>query len=390
MDNVQKSYLFRFLMGLQIFGAVAVPFLIEWGKLDFTRLFLLEMIFVAAVAVFQVPTGAFADKHGRKRSMFLGSALVLLGIILFVAAPDFRLFALAEAVWGVGAAFISGADDALVYDTLAAGGRSKETKKVFANMDIATSLGIIVAAPIGSLLAGAMLLPYPDNYVVPFALTAVPVAAAMAFTMTIREERHAKPAQGSLLGSSVEGLRVLAGNGQLLALALDWSVIAALAFFMFWLYQPLLAESGVPVAYWGFVAAGFNLLAIGLLGKTEWIDARLGPGTVIVGSGLAIGLGYIALVLTRSPYVTLPVIFILTSLNIARGPVFRQLINDEVPASRRATVTSAAAMLKDVTRFMLYPLVGYMTDLSLNISFAFLGASVLAVIAALYIMQPKK
>ncbi len=389
MDNIRKSYVFRFLMGLQLFGAVSVPFLLEWGKLDYTRLFGLEMLFVASLAVFQVPTGAFADRHGRKRSIFLGSALVLLGIVLFVSRPDFLVFAVAEVVWGIGNAFISGADDALVYDTLASSRRSGEAKKVFANMDMASSLGIIVAAPVGSVLAGAMILPYPDNYAVPFALTAVPVAAAMALALLFSEEKRAGAAESVLEGSR-KGLRLLSGNGRLLALALDWSVVAALAFFMFWLYQPLLRESGIPLAYWGFVAAGFNLLAIGLLGRIDMIDAKLGPGRVISWSALAIGLGYLALLFTREPLVTLPVIFIITSFNIARGPVFRQLINEEVQAGSRATVMSAASMLRDASRFVLYPIIGHITDISLDLSFLFLGVSVLAVILALWLMRPKK
>ena len=40
--NLRLIYLFQLLKSLQLFGAVTVPFYLEWGGLDYTRMFVLE------------------------------------------------------------------------------------------------------------------------------------------------------------------------------------------------------------------------------------------------------------------------------------------------------------------------------------------------------------
>ncbi|MBI5047318.1 MFS transporter [Candidatus Micrarchaeota archaeon] len=390
MNNIQKIYLLTFLGNITIFASISVPFFLEWGKINFTELFLVEMVFVGTLALAQVPTGAFADKYGRKISMIVGVLLGIVSLFVLVSTPNVWIFALAEFIGGLGAAFTQGADDALVYDTLKEEKREKTAKSVFANKNIASSLGLILGAPIGTIIAGASILPAPENYRMVFLLTVIPATLTLLVAFTLRERKHAKKVETeALLHTSLKGLKDVVKNPKVLAMALDWSIVAGMGFFMFWLYQPLLKESGVDITYWGFVSAGYNTFAMVLLAKIGWIDKKLGTRTVLLGSAIAIGTGYLGAMLTRNPLVIVPVIFIVAGLNVARTPLFTQVINEQLPSERRATGMSTVGMFRDVMRFLLYPIIGFVTDISLNLSFLLLGGTILIVVGLLQFFEWK-
>lgn len=68
--------------------------------------------------VFEVPTGAFADRFGRRSSLVAGIAIRSMGLFwLFASADPLSLFA-GLVLTSLGGAFVSGADSALIYDAL--------------------------------------------------------------------------------------------------------------------------------------------------------------------------------------------------------------------------------------------------------------------------------
>ncbi len=69
-----------------------------------------------AVLIFEVPTGVLADTYGRRRSVIAGFLLMGSGFALEGAVPTFAAVLAAQAIWGVGYTFISGALEAWIAD----------------------------------------------------------------------------------------------------------------------------------------------------------------------------------------------------------------------------------------------------------------------------------
>jgi MFS family permease len=68
----------------------------------------------AIYAVFQFPSGVFADRHGERRVVLLALGLATVGALLVSWAPSFPVFALAAAVLGSGAGMYFPAGTALL------------------------------------------------------------------------------------------------------------------------------------------------------------------------------------------------------------------------------------------------------------------------------------
>ncbi|HBJ31140.1 MAG TPA: MFS transporter, partial [Dehalococcoidia bacterium] len=95
--------------GFASFATMAAVYRITEAGLNPLELILVGTALEAAVFLFEIPTGVVADVFSRRLSLIIGFALIGAGIMLEGAFPLFGTILLAQAVWGVGYTFTSGA-----------------------------------------------------------------------------------------------------------------------------------------------------------------------------------------------------------------------------------------------------------------------------------------
>jgi DHA3 family tetracycline resistance protein-like MFS transporter len=105
-----------FALFFMLWSTVSAVYRIEVVDLDPLRLVLLGTALEVAVLIFEVPTGVLADTYGRRRSVITGFLLMGSGFALEGAVPTFAAVLVAQAIWGVGYTFISGALEAWIAD----------------------------------------------------------------------------------------------------------------------------------------------------------------------------------------------------------------------------------------------------------------------------------
>ncbi|MCE1196280.1 MFS transporter [bacterium] len=378
MRDIRALYAFSFLKSLQFFGAVAVPFYAHRLGMGYAQMFTLEMIFSAAMMALEIPTGIVADRWGRKASLVLGSGFLAAGFLMFGIFRSFALLAVGELVCAAGMTLVSGADKALLYEVAKRDGAALpggDAATVFSRYEAAGTAGLFVSFPLGSLFAGGGLVPYDAALGLVFVFTAAALALSGLAVLSVAETLSAesKSARKPFLRQGAEGFLRIFRTPQLRSFGLNYAVISALTFFMFWFYQSLLAREGFPVAWHGFVGAGFNLFATLLLRATPAVRGRLGTGRTLLLSSLIPGVLYCAAGLAPGLAVALIAIFGVTGLKLFRAPLLSALMNEWIDDGNRATVLSGISMLERVLIAALYPAVGALADLSLSATLVGLG-----------------
>src|SRR2546427_8837994 len=121
--------------------------------LGLTQIGLLEGFGWLLPAAMEVPSGAIADRWGRKASMAMGAFLYSVAMFLILAEALSPAFLLGYALWNSSMAFVSGADSALLYDSLKAGGRTSEAAKQSGRYAAIQQASQGVASVIGAALA---------------------------------------------------------------------------------------------------------------------------------------------------------------------------------------------------------------------------------------------
>jgi MFS family permease len=141
---------FRVLFSARFYYPVMAVLFLDLG-LTATQYTLLNVAWAAASLLSDVPAGVLADRIGRKPLLVAAGCCMVAEMALLCAAPRnggalLFLFCLANRILsGLAEGLASGADEAIVYDSLAERGRTGEWQHVLEQLTRWQSIGFVVA-----------------------------------------------------------------------------------------------------------------------------------------------------------------------------------------------------------------------------------------------------
>lgn len=145
---------FRVLFSARFYYPVLAVLFLDLG-LTATQYILLNVAWAAASLLADVPAGVLADRIGRKPLLVAAGCCMVAEMALLCAAPRnggtiLFLFCLANRILsGLAEGLASGADEAIVYDSLAEQGRIGEWHHVLEQLTRWQSVGFVVAMLVG-------------------------------------------------------------------------------------------------------------------------------------------------------------------------------------------------------------------------------------------------
>lgn len=374
--NIWKFYLFKFFISLYFLDGVLIPFFTDWGGINFTQIMFLQSWFMIWIFLLEVPTGAVADYLGRKHSIIMAAIVWVIAALVYGSMPNLYIFMLAEFLWAMAIALLSGADEAFVYDTLKKIGKSKKSKKIFGRIHSFHLAGFMVAAPIGSIMGAYF------GLRTPVLLMAIPFTLAVIVSLTLKEPKTTKKIESKrYINILKEGVKFFYKNKILKILALDFIFINAVAYFMLWFYQPMLKQAGVGIVYFGIIHSVAVGAEIVVMNSYEKFEKLLGSKKRLIFFSAAItGLAFVLGGLTRAIPLVILALILGIAFGLSRKPLFISYMNKYIPSHNRATVLSSISMLRRFVHVVINPLVGLLVDWSLNYTLIILG--VIAIVFA--------
>jgi MFS family permease len=353
--NVKTYYLYSTFAELLILGPILVLFLVAKG-LSFTEIMVLQSISAIAVVLFEVPTGAVADKIGRKESLLLGSLLWAVSLGIYVVGNSFPMFIFAEVIFSLGATFKSGADNALIYDSLKVMGREKE----FQSIEGKARSYALYAQAIGSIIAGFV---YEVNVNLPFLISVLFMVVTIIISLRFKEP----PIEGKVGKYGINYIDQIKESGKFILSheKIKAIIIFTMMFFIFYrtaffYYQPYMEAVNIPVRYFGIIFFIFNITAAFASKRSHWIMEKTKPKTLTFMALLMI----ISFVLLGFVKMWVGVFAILFQ-QIARGiyrPVTTKYLNKHIPSDKRATVLSFQSLACNMSVAIAFPLMGILKD----------------------------
>ncbi len=100
-----------------------------------------------------IPTGAFADRYGRKKSLIISFSLLTFVFFAWTLANTFPIFLLLSLVWGVGFGFQNGAKTALLMNHHALSGTDERRTRTFAHLAVYGNIGLILGGLVAAVIA---------------------------------------------------------------------------------------------------------------------------------------------------------------------------------------------------------------------------------------------
>lgn len=146
--NVRLLAIHNFFLDFRPYVAIAVVYFasvtgsLAMGMAVFT-------IVMVSSAVFEVPTGVFSDMIGRRRSIIAGSMASTAALLSYAFADSLMLLAIGACFEGVGRAFFSGNNDALLHDTLVQEVKEDRYAEILGKTSSMFQLALAIGALIG-------------------------------------------------------------------------------------------------------------------------------------------------------------------------------------------------------------------------------------------------
>ena len=116
-SNIWKLFVIKGALWFMIIMPIIVLFFQDNG-LNLQQIMTLQACYSLSLSLMEIPSGYAADIIGRRKTLILGCILAFIGFSIFSVSYDFWWFLIAEILLGFGNSFISGADTALMYDSL--------------------------------------------------------------------------------------------------------------------------------------------------------------------------------------------------------------------------------------------------------------------------------
>ena len=369
-SSIFRYYLFVFLKDFAFFSAVLIPFFTEWGHISLTQVTILQSWFMLWIFFLEIPTGAIADYFGRKISLVLGCIIIAIASLVYGSIPKFEIFLIGEFLYAMGVALISGADEALLYDSLKENGKENESKKIFGRAHSFNLLGMLISAPIGGFIASKLGLNAPLLFSsIPFLL-----AGVVAFTMK-EPIMHQKISESKrYFDIARAGFMYFYKHKTLRLLAIDSIMVASSAYFVIWLYQLLFKSLNIPIFYFGF---GHSLLVtaeILVASNFTYFEKIFGSGKSFLNfSAIITGISFIVVALFPSIFTVTLFILFAGGFGITRSELMSSYMNKFIPSEKRATVLSSISMFRRFALVIINPIIGFTADHSLGLALLILG-----------------
>jgi MFS family permease len=299
--------------------------------------------YFAVTFLTDIPTGAFADALGRRRSFVLGCLIRVTAFMIYFFAHAYPIFLVAESIDGIGTTFCNGAIDAWGVDALDEAGFAGLKDRLFSRISQLMNVGFMISALIGTYVADV-------NIAWPWLMSAAGYGISAIVGASLMRERGGRrvtvelakiPAQ--VIDRVVKGFRRGLRSRTILMLSLANGIFFA-ASAPYWLEWPQYVNDSYGLGIW-VVGWVYCLLTIGRLAGAE-IVMRMRMDEAARSTRLIILIAAASLVFfaggaaARRPDVVVALFFLMNILIGAMMPMMQSWFNEQIASDDRATLLS--------------------------------------------------
>jgi MFS family permease len=355
--NLRLFYLFRLLATSYLYVPIFMLFQEGRGLSFFERL-ALGGIYAGVIVAVEIPTGVFADRIGRRRSMMIGALTMAASCLIAFESHSFGMFVIAESLAAISMALCSGADSAYLYDLLLEHDRGHEYSRRESAASAWHLMGSAVAFAGGGMLAQI-------DLSLPYLVTAGVASIAAVVACLLEEDRPRPPREPARVAlrswgrEMREAVRDVTGNGRLAWLIGYSAVVFMLLRATIYVYQPYLEERGLGPSAIGLVFAGVYVVAASVAYRTHLLRRRFGDELLLWSLLGALAISFIGLAgVAHGPWM-LSLLLVQAVANGIYSPLTKPLMNREITdSSRRAAALSIESMARRAAIGVFSPLVG--------------------------------
>lgn len=355
--NIWKLYCIHGIRFFLIFMPVLVIYFHNFG-LSYAQIFLTQAVFSLLLLGGALPGGYFCDKVGRKAGMILGAIFWIVGNVCMVFWHCFVGFFVAEIFWGIAYALFSGAQPALLFDTL----MQLQEEEAYTNYEGKVEFYGRWSESVAAILGGlAALISVRAPFIISLMVSVLLLLAVLTLTEVKAES------SGLSYWSKWRGdVRAILDCTFLKQKAVGWLLIFSAAISLatlssIWLYQPYFYHLNVSLGWFGIGWAIINLGAAYSARHAGILEQKFGLNTLlaVIFFGVVLSCYFLSTQFALGFFIFAVLTQALRGLKI---PLVFNFVNQRTPSDIRATVLSFDAFFMRILFIVFCPFIGYWAD----------------------------
>ncbi len=316
-----------------VFGALFIVYLLSINFVPAQIGILLGTQRIATI-VSELPTGVFADKFGRKKSVLLSFFFSAVLAIFWLLSKNFFVLLAASALGGVAFTFQSGAKESLMIRSLECGQDDKKRNLIFKKMSLWGNVGLLS----GGLIAFALaLIQIKLIWVASICLNLLIFFIFLAFVKE-RPRIIESPPGDDKRTTFTKFIHDIKGVLQFFVITFVFGTVVS----VFVLSYPIFFKKvlGFPDYYFGILGSLAALAGIAGIMIMSKIFEKKGFNCVAYFLVIFMALLFIAFGIFKPIVLILAAFFLIEGLITGWFPVFQSFFNKFIPEKIRATVLS--------------------------------------------------
>jgi MFS family permease len=150
--NIKLLALFNFFTDLDFLAPVAIIYFASVSGSYALGMSIFSVVFLSS-ALFEVPTGIFSDRIGRKKTVVCGALAGLIGAIVIASIHSYAFLLVGAVLMGLARSFYSGNNDALLYDSLRVLKKEQQYHGYLGKLSSVFQIALALSAVSGGLIA---------------------------------------------------------------------------------------------------------------------------------------------------------------------------------------------------------------------------------------------
>lgn len=390
--SLAKKYAF-----IQYFGITSLwlLYLSSFKGMSLVQIGFLEAIFHITSFVFEVPSGALADRFGYKKILLFGKVMAIISSIGMIYGQSFSHFAVAFAFSALSYNFNSGTYEALVFESM----KGLDEESGYLDKLAHINFLIEISAQSGVILAGIL----ADTYFQAVYMVNIMLCILNMFLIyrMVEPIKRLDPQLDETVGLSEKVgqsyTRILGNAWQLLKQHKElrgWILFFALLdsfaatyYFYFQNYLSVLGYNGKATSFYLFAAALFGIFGAKF---SPSIEKKLRKNRIPYVFPVVVSLSL--LLSSLGNQLLIFVGFVLSIIFSAVSPTIASAyINKLIPSEERATLLSANSMAYSLCMIILFPVIGGIIDLlDFQIAYLTMGLSIMVVGGTFAVVAKKR
>ncbi|MDG3143159.1 MFS transporter [Streptococcus suis] len=355
-----KYYLYIIFTNLRFTRIINVIFIVQFLGLSLVQFAFFQSIFLFSQLISEVPSGILGDRFSKKKIVIVGLFLLSITPLLTLSSNlvtdeyVYYIILCSFVLEGVGNAFLSGADDALFFESLRSEGKEESYGKIRGKLQLISALTLGLATFVGGSL-------YAITRYLPYIIQSLTLLGSMIIIISISENQkytrdNFNQNEGFKFKDLLSVFRRMLQSSRIFFMFVFTTVIVSTINVVFALLPDYFSKIGFSTSFNGAIFMAYSIIG-GIVATQAYKISKIRVSKLILLISLILIISIVFQIIPFNSTFILSFLLLYIIIDIL-DPIIMEMLHLWVDDNFRATIISGLSFSISLVTMLINPVIG--------------------------------